>query len=265
MVTPESFEVISLPTEPYIAFRASGTLKNFVSIICSTCQMFPWRDGPNEVPFLLRMAVPQTLPWEPYRLLHMTARLGLPLKCRDGGFQAATYGHTPEELKAREKFKLVDTHVNLIMRNLSMRVTPGANLVAFMRLEGDLSPNLMIGRMDGKNLHAADVYVMWAFVQEQIDKAGLILHYEGDTSVSVPDSFCANMTPEKFVEFWNDPEKCRTVPREHLECPVKLGCRACGKEGGKLMQCGKCGVVKYCGRDCQRSDWSVHKEVCVEA
>jgi hypothetical protein len=30
----------------------------------------------------------------------------------------------------------------------------------------------------------------------------------------------------------------------------------------ELMDCGACHLVKYCGKECQRSDWSRHKELC---
>jgi hypothetical protein len=33
----------------------------------------------------------------------------------------------------------------------------------------------------------------------------------------------------------------------------------CGLEG--TMQCSACGT-RYCGRECQRSDWKVHKQMC---
>ncbi|KAK5137244.1 hypothetical protein LTR08_000214 [Meristemomyces frigidus] len=46
------------------------------------------------------------------------------------------------------------------------------------------------------------------------------------------------------------------------------GCagQGCGRgqvvNGGGLLQCGKCGEVKYCSRECQKKDWRRHKVCC---
>lgn len=32
--------------------------------------------------------------------------------------------------------------------------------------------------------------------------------------------------------------------------------------GGKLSLCKRCGFAKYCGPECQTSDWKVHKRIC---
>jgi MYND finger len=44
---------------------------------------------------------------------------------------------------------------------------------------------------------------------------------------------------------------------------VEKICACCGKGflGEKLMRC-KCGMIYYCGSDCQRSDWRNHKTAC---
>jgi len=33
----------------------------------------------------------------------------------------------------------------------------------------------------------------------------------------------------------------------------------------KFMSCSRCRTVKYCGSDCQKAHWSVHKKICVQA
>ena len=35
--------------------------------------------------------------------------------------------------------------------------------------------------------------------------------------------------------------------------------------GGKLLRCSKCGNAVYCGAACQKEDWDMHKNVCVES
>jgi hypothetical protein len=41
-------------------------------------------------------------------------------------------------------------------------------------------------------------------------------------------------------------------------------CRGCleEKESKVLGSCASCGVVRYCGRECQKEDWKRHKENC---
>lgn len=45
-------------------------------------------------------------------------------------------------------------------------------------------------------------------------------------------------------------------------------CLSCGrdkcKDGKDLRRCTRCGVTRYCSRDCQRGDWKDHKKICAE-
>lgn len=38
-------------------------------------------------------------------------------------------------------------------------------------------------------------------------------------------------------------------------------CGACGRVDN-VKKCGGCGVVAYCGKECQKKDWEMHKQVC---
>jgi hypothetical protein len=48
------------------------------------------------------------------------------------------------------------------------------------------------------------------------------------------------------------------------ECVARVGCAAagCASEEASSM-CSRCQVVRYCSRECQRTDWKAHKPVCV--
>lgn len=41
-------------------------------------------------------------------------------------------------------------------------------------------------------------------------------------------------------------------------------CAHCNVRKDKLLQCKRCKMVVYCGRECQVSDWPRHKLVCKE-
>lgn len=43
---------------------------------------------------------------------------------------------------------------------------------------------------------------------------------------------------------------------------IGVGCKACNKLSEKLMVCSACKIAKYCSPECQKKDWSKHKEVC---
>jgi hypothetical protein len=50
------------------------------------------------------------------------------------------------------------------------------------------------------------------------------------------------------------------------ECVARPGCAAAGctsEEASSL--CARCQAVRYCSRECQRTDWRVHKPACAAA
>ena len=50
------------------------------------------------------------------------------------------------------------------------------------------------------------------------------------------------------------------------ECVARAGCAAvgCASEEASSV-CGRCGAVRYCSRECQRTDWKAHKPACTAA
>jgi hypothetical protein len=47
------------------------------------------------------------------------------------------------------------------------------------------------------------------------------------------------------------------------ECVAKAGCAAAGCASEEASSvCSRCQAVRYCSRECQRTDWKVHKPVC---
>jgi hypothetical protein len=54
---------------------------------------------------------------------------------------------------------------------------------------------------------------------------------------------------------------------EYGKCPDNAArCSGCleKKESKSLRACASCGVVRYCGKDCQRTDWKRHKKSCAK-
>jgi Flp pilus assembly protein TadD len=49
-------------------------------------------------------------------------------------------------------------------------------------------------------------------------------------------------------------------------CVALAGCAAAGCASEEATSvCGRCEAVRYCSRECQRTDWKVHKRVCAAA
>nr|GAT49254.1 predicted protein [Mycena chlorophos] len=47
-----------------------------------------------------------------------------------------------------------------------------------------------------------------------------------------------------------------------LPKPSRVECFVCKEPGEDLKRCGKCKMVSYCSRECQKRDWANHKAVC---
>ncbi|KAF7305727.1 MYND-type domain-containing protein [Mycena chlorophos] len=47
-----------------------------------------------------------------------------------------------------------------------------------------------------------------------------------------------------------------------LPKPSRVECFVCKEPGEDLKRCGKCKMVSYCSRECQKRDWENHKVVC---
>jgi hypothetical protein len=50
------------------------------------------------------------------------------------------------------------------------------------------------------------------------------------------------------------------------ECVSRAGCAAAGCASEEASSvCSRCQAVRYCSRECQRTDWKAHKLVCTTA
>lgn len=181
--------------------------------------------------------------------LHLSARLGLPLVF-------SISGNYPGDDHTEDEIGLLDAPYNQIMQHLS--ITKSASGAVEARMMGGLPrPNIVIRRADGKRLTVSHVMMMYIFIEEQVVKVEKLTKAT-DVDWAV---FFAKMTPENFVARWEKEDGTQWAVGE---CPVKLGCKICGKMVEKivLLRCGKCGTARYCGRECQKSDWKLHKKMC---
>ena len=50
--------------------------------------------------------------------------------------------------------------------------------------------------------------------------------------------------------------------QQKRDTPAAPECASCGDSREDLQKCGRCKSVRYCSEECQREDWSEHKQVC---
>lgn len=260
-----------MPSIAHVKGPAVGTppSSNNHLYILSTSQSWVQGEEEDQVPkqpFIIGYQISTSqLNWNPKpQLLHLTIRLGLPLKYRTRPQDWPAISEDPAMIAyvtstAEEGSSLVDTTGNLILQRFSMRPQPGTRIIFHRDLPGHAKkPTIVLGRVDGRELLTEHVRVMWNFIDEELTRSGEREEMIGEAASHA--AFFASMTPERFVVFWDWSDVGKG-----LECPVKLVYKGCGMDNaGKMFRCGKCEAVKYCGVECQKEDWGVHRKVCVK-
>jgi radical SAM protein with 4Fe4S-binding SPASM domain len=72
---------------------------------------------------------------------------------------------------------------------------------------------------------------------------------------------CANLKENEEHVVFIDP--VRRDLQEFVD-DAKKSCQACGSIEESIKRCTNCKYVFYCGRQCQKHDWSSHKDFCKE-
>jgi hypothetical protein len=91
----------------------------------------------------------------------------------------------------------------------------------------------------------------------------------------------AEINPKAFKQFFKTYRAERAIEHKGLgwettECPVDsvtAACEGCGVDENcaadgtvaNLRKCAKCLEVRYCSRECQKSDWKSHRPFCKSA
>ena len=60
----------------------------------------------------------------------------------------------------------------------------------------------------------------------------------------------------------SSPPAAASAQQQQLPPRPRKSCWSCGATGVPLKKCSVCAVAAYCGADCQRADWRVHKRQC---
>lgn len=65
------------------------------------------------------------------------------------------------------------------------------------------------------------------------------------------------------IKTWIDEANAECMPRKQAEVDSYTS-KVCGRCGASdnLQTCRRCGLVRYCGRECQVADWKEHKKTC---
>lgn len=73
---------------------------------------------------------------------------------------------------------------------------------------------------------------------------------------------CVSMAQQIVAKLTGKPFKLIDKESRKTKIPA---CAHCGKTQAEsaLKKCGRCGFVVYCSGECQKANWSVHKELCV--
>lgn len=196
----------------------------------------------------------------PNKLLPISALLGLPI-----------YWSSPADLQEQPPFApppgTLDVLENPVLKNLTIKKsTIGQGFFSSETVPGRPRSVILLARADGQKLECGIVSAPWTYVEVAMQEVN-----EQTDADSAHAKFDYLMRPQMFVCFFRlsaqlakDMGDSSHLGWWHLECPVKVGCKTCGKDEGNLLRCGKCGVVKYCGKECQVSDWAAHKKICVK-
>ncbi|EIW52467.1 ankyrin [Trametes versicolor FP-101664 SS1] len=128
--------------------------------------------------------------------------------------------------------------------------------LARILLEGGADPN--------QQDHFGSVPLMGAFQNDAVQLVDLLMEHgasldikdgDGDT----PDDFFIKAGPyiTAAVQKW---KRRRAGERQPLD---EKACSMCAKTDVELKFCAKCGSIRYCSKECQKTDWPRHKLDCV--
>ncbi|CZT14031.1 uncharacterized protein RCC_00006 [Ramularia collo-cygni] len=217
---------------------------------------------PMAIPFLIPLRKEPNSDMKPDRLLHLTARIGIPLNfcvLEDPCLQETIL----QALITR--LDLEATPENGVLHHLSATTTSTSPMTMHCESTKGI---ILLARVDGKPLHLGVANMIWLFVETFFGMIRDVEERSKQTGLPPKQTyyelFERYMKPEEFVKFWDTCAGSLEEARD-VQCPVCVACKACGNASGPFMRCGRCEIAKYCNQACQKEDWREHKKVCTKA
>lgn len=119
---------------------------------------------------------------------------------------------------------------------------------------GDWDPEVFAGTME-----RIDNYFLWNDVHWRLSKSELLVRVKEWNDAL--DQYCNG------VGLHGD--KRKSIVEQHTASPFTVcGSLSCSKIETEVKghaSCSRCKAIAYCGRDCQKEDWKVHKKGCIPA
>ncbi|KAG6877910.1 hypothetical protein C0993_002396 [Termitomyces sp. T159_Od127] len=107
-----------------------------------------------------------------------------------------------------------------------------------------------------------EVPLFGAYMKSHVQAVELLLQHGADLGIKEADglapSDCLQFGPQitAVVQKWIRKRNGQEAPRNEKRCD------SCGASDKPLKNCAKCHVARYCSVECQRKEWSTHREMC---
>ncbi|KAJ3562630.1 hypothetical protein NP233_g9453 [Leucocoprinus birnbaumii] len=186
--------------------------------------------------------------------------------------QAFSYGSPPEQLEGPPKFtdqplrKIAD-----VLRDIGRYEDQGNHISSIVAKDDDRYHGIMIKA--GLTQAPSMLSVVLKSVQNYagsnnslcgMDKLeeGLLLFLLLNNQQHLSPNFKPpeGVRDDRFMDSFLLPVKSLN-PTEMLKLSQRSGCVVCGK--ASTSACASCRAAQYCGKDCQRSNWKLHKSICL--
>jgi len=83
-----------------------------------------------------------------------------------------------------------------------------------------------------------------------------------DPNAETPNKSAASANAKNKPPAFPSSQIPEHVPELHGALRSGVECNFCKRQQTKLHLCGACKAVRYCGAECQQSDWKSHKPAC---
>jgi ankyrin repeat protein len=216
--------------------------------------------------------------------VYVLAQLGAHLHATEpSGIVPVYFAAKGRHVKTIKVFQQLGVDIDALMtlRGNSMEVTP----LALAVMEGELDAIRILARC-GANVNATadggEKTVHLAAMNDRVEAMRLLWELGADLKAKLLPSdpnmdhrsptthnSVNGFTPLQLSVEYENPAVQKVLEELQDVAPPQPGaCVACGVDGGgdaAFKKCARCKDVTYCGKECQRSHWRLHKASCVAA